>query len=144
VNRDPRFPGASRESGSSRSIICSMLYVWAINLIPAALIASAWFFHYVRPVTLPKARRISFGCGLASSTLGAILLISFLMVNFADPSHVGHVNVWGGRLWIAGSLAAILSFPLSCSGRGAQRVLALSSSLTIVVLLYVGGLATSI
>jgi hypothetical protein len=121
-----------------------MLYVWAINLIPAALIASAWFFHYVRPVTLPKARRISFGCGLASSTLGAILLISFLMVNFADPSHVGHVNVWGGRLWIAGSLAAILSFPLSCSGRGAQRVLALSSSLTIVVLLYVGGLATSI
>jgi hypothetical protein len=64
-----------------------MLYVWAINLIPAALIASAWFFHYTRPVTLPKSRQILFGCGLASSNLGAILLIVFLMVNFADPSH---------------------------------------------------------
>jgi hypothetical protein len=143
IYRNP-VPGNFAGIRSSRSIICSMLYVWAINLIPAALIASAWFFHYTRPVTLPKSRLILFGCGLASSTLGAILLISFLMVNFADPSHVGHVNVWGGRLWIAGSLAAILSFPLSCSGRGAQRVLALSSSLTIVVLLYVGGLATSI
>jgi hypothetical protein len=140
----PKIPGSSQESGSSRSIICPMLYVWAINLIPAALIASAWFFHYAGPVTLPKSRQILFGCGLASSTLGAILLISFLMVNFVDPSHVGHVNEWGGRLWIAGSVAAILSFPLSCTGRGAQRVLALSSSLTIVVLLYVGGLATSI
>jgi hypothetical protein len=121
-----------------------MLYVWAVNLIPAALIASAWFFHYARPVTLPKSGLILFGCGLASSTLGAILLISFLMVNFAEPSHVGHVNVGEGRRWIAGSVAAILRFPLSCTGRGAPRVLALSSSLTIVVLLYVGGLATSI
>jgi hypothetical protein len=121
-----------------------MLYVWTINLIPPALIASAWFLHYAKPVSLPESRLILFGCGLASSILGAILLIGFLMVTFADPSHVGHVNVWGGRLWIAGSVAAILSFPLSCTGRGAQRVLALSSSLTIVVLLYVGGLATSI
>jgi hypothetical protein len=126
------------------SIICSMLYVWTINLIPAALIASAWFFHYSRPVTLPKSRRILFGCGLALSTLAATLLISFLVVSFLDPSHVGHVNVWGGRLWIAGSLAAILSLPLSCIGRGAQRVLCSLSSLAIIVLLYVGGLATSI
>jgi hypothetical protein len=121
-----------------------MLYVWAVNLVPAALIASAWFFNYARPLALPKSRLVLFGCGLASGTLGAILLISFLMVNFADPSHVGHVNVWGGRLWIAGSVAAILSFPLSCTGKGTQRVLALSSSLTIVVLLYIGALATSI
>jgi hypothetical protein len=121
-----------------------MLYVWAINLIPAALIASAWFFHYIRLVTLPKSRRILFGCGLATSTFGAILLISFLMVSFADPSYVGHVNVWGGRLLIAGFLMAIVSFSLTCTGKGAQRVLAVSSSLTLVVLLYVGGLATSI
>jgi hypothetical protein len=107
-----------------------MLYVWAINLIPAALIASAWFFHYNRLVTLPKSRRILFGCGLATSTFGAILLISFLMVSFADPSYVGHVNVWGGRLLITGFLMAIVGFSLTCTGKGAQRVLAVSSSLT--------------
>jgi hypothetical protein len=108
------------------------------------LIVSAWFCHYTRPVTLPKSRRILFGCGLVSSTLGAILLISFLMVSFADPSHVGYVNAWGGRLLITGFLTAIVSFSLTFTGRGAQRVLAASSSLTLVVLLYVGGLATSI
>jgi hypothetical protein len=121
-----------------------MLYVLAINLIPAALIASALFFHYTRPVAFPKSKRVLFGCGLVSGTFGAILLISFLMVSFVDPSHLGHVNVWGGRLWIAGASMAIVSFPLSCTGKGAQRLLAVSSSLTLVVLLYVGGLATSI
>jgi hypothetical protein len=85
-----------------------------------------------------------FGCGLVSSTFGAILLISFLMVSFADPSRVGHVNVWGGRLLITGFLMAIVSFSLTFAGKGPQRVLAASSSLTLIVLLYVGGLATSI
>jgi lysylphosphatidylglycerol synthetase-like protein (DUF2156 family) len=121
-----------------------MLYVWAINLIPAVLIASAWFFRYTRASSLPNRRRILFGCGLATSTLGVILLISFLVVSFADPSHVGHVNVWGGRLLIAGFLIAIAGFFLTCTGRGAQRVLAVSSNLALMVLLYVGGLATSI
>jgi hypothetical protein len=121
-----------------------MLYVLPINLIPAALIASALFFHYTRPVALPQGKRVLFGCGLVSGTFGAILLISFLMVNFVDPSHIGHVNVWGGRLWIAGAAMVIVSFPLSSTGKGAQRLLAVSNSLTLVVLLYVGGLATSI
>jgi hypothetical protein len=121
-----------------------MLYLWAINLIPAALIAAAGFCHHTRPVTLSKRRRILFGCGLASSALGAILLISFLIVSFADPSHVGHVNAWGGRLLMTGFLMAILSLPLTFSGKGAQRLLAASSSATLFVFLYVGGLATSI
>jgi hypothetical protein len=121
-----------------------MLYVWAINLIPAALIVSARIFNYIRPASLPRSRRVLFGCGLAANTLGAILLIGFLAVSFADPSHVGHVNVWGGRLLIASFLMAIVSFALTCTGKGAQRVLAVSSSLTLVVLLSVGGLATSI
>jgi hypothetical protein len=121
-----------------------MLYVLGINLIPAALIASALFLHYTKPFALPLGRRVLFGCGLVSGTFGAILLISFLMVNFVDPSHLRHVNVWGGRLWIAGAAMAIVSFPLSCTGKGAQRWLAVSNSLALVVLLYVGGLATSI
>jgi hypothetical protein len=121
-----------------------MLYVLAVNLIPAVLIASALFFHYTRPVALLKSKQVLFGCGLVSGTLGAILLISFLTINFVDPSHIGHVNMWGGRVWIAAALMAIVSFPLSCMGKGAQRLLAVFSSLTLVVLLYVGGLATSI
>ena len=64
----------------------------AINLIPAAMVASTWFFHYTRPVALPKNRRVLFGCGLVSSTFGALLLIGFLMVSFVDPSHLGHVT----------------------------------------------------
>ena len=121
-----------------------MLYLWAINLIPTVLIVSAWFRHHTRPVTLSKNRRVLFGCGLVSRAFGAILLISFLMVSFADPSHVGHVNVWGGRLLMTGFLMAIVSFPLTFTGEGSQRVLAASSSLTLLVLLYIGGLATSI
>ena len=121
-----------------------MLYVWAINLIPAALIVFAWVFNYIRPTRLPRGRRILFGVGLAANTLAVILLIGFLTVNFADPSYVGHVNVWGGRLLIVSFLMAIVSFVLTCTGKGIQRVLAVSSSLTLVVLLYVGGLATSI
>src|SRR5277367_5976810 len=138
------FRRASPGSRPSRSIICSMLYVWAINLIPAALIVSAWIFNYLRPASLPKSRRFLFGCGLAANTLGAILLIGFLTISFADPSYVGHVNVWSGRVFIASFLMAIASFALACTGKGAPRVLAVSSSLTLVVLLYVGGLATSI
>jgi hypothetical protein len=37
-----------------------------------------------------------------------------------------------------------MSFSLAFTGKGAQRVLAASSSLTLFVLLYIGGLATSI
>jgi hypothetical protein len=121
-----------------------MLYLWAINLIPVALIVSAWYCHYTRPVTLSKTRRVLFGYGLVSSAFGAILLISFLVVSFADPSHVGHVNVWGGRLLMTGFLVTIVSFFLTFAGRGAQRALAVSSSLTLLILLYIGGLASSI
>jgi hypothetical protein len=121
-----------------------MLYVWAINLIPAALIVSAWILNYTRPASLPRSRRMLFGFGLTANTLGVILLIGFLTVSLADPSYVGHVSVWGGRLLIASFLMAIVSFALTCTGNGTQRVLAVLSSLTLVVLLYVGGLATSI
>jgi hypothetical protein len=41
-------------------------------------------------------------------------------------------------------LDGLLSLPLTFTGKGAQRLLAASSSLTLFVLLYVGGLATSI
>jgi hypothetical protein len=121
-----------------------MFYVWAINLIPAALIIAAWVCHYVRPVPLSKSRRILFGCGLVTNTVGAILLISFLIVNFADPSHVGHVNVLGGRLLIIGFLVALLSFALAFIGKGAERVLSALSGTALIVLFYIGGLATSI
>ena len=121
-----------------------MLYIWAINLVPAGLVIAAWFCHCTRPVILSKSRRLLFGCGLVSSSLGAILLISFLIVSFVDPSHVGHVNVWGGRLWMAGMLTAILSLILAFTGRGTQRLLASFGSVALFVLLYVGGLATSI
>jgi hypothetical protein len=121
-----------------------MLYLWAINLIPVALIVAAWFCHYTRPVTLSKSRRTLFGCGLVTSAFGTMLLISFLGVNFADPSHVGHLNVWGGRLLMTGFLVAILSLLLSFTGKGLQRVLSASSCATLIVLLYIGGLATSI
>ena len=121
-----------------------MLYLWAINLIPIMLIAAALFCHFTRPVTLSKVRRILFGCGFVISAFGGMLLISFLLVSLADPSYVGHVNAWGGRLLVVGFVAAVVSLFLAFTGKGAQRVLAASSSATLVVLLYIGGLATSI
>jgi hypothetical protein len=121
-----------------------MPYVLGINLIPMALLAIALFFHCTKPVALPKSKRALFGLGIVSGIFGAVLLIGFLTISFVDPSHVGYVNVWGGRVWIAAASMAIVSFPLSCMGKGPQRLLAVFSSLTLVILLYVGGLATSI
>jgi hypothetical protein len=79
-----------------------------------------------------------------SSGFGAILLIIYLMVSLADPSDVGHVNELGGKLLMTGFLIAIVSVCLTFTGKGVQRVLAASSSLALLVLLYIGGLATSI
>ena len=66
------------------------------------------------------------------------------MVNIADPSHVGHVNVWDGRLLIAGFSTALVSVALSSTGRGIARALSASSSFALIVLFYIDGLATSI
>jgi hypothetical protein len=121
-----------------------MLYFWVVNIIPAVLIVAALVCHYTRPVVLSRSRSVLFGCGLLTGTIGSILLTSFLMVNIADPSHVGHVNVWDGRLLIAGFSTALVSVALSSTGRGIARALSASSSFALIVLFYIDGLATSI
>jgi lysylphosphatidylglycerol synthetase-like protein (DUF2156 family) len=121
-----------------------MFYVWAINLIPVALIGAALACQHARPITLSRGRRVLFGCGLTTSIIGSALLISFLAVNFADPSRVGHVNIWDGRLLIAGFLTALVSLALAFSGKGISRALSALSSIALIVLFYIDGLATSI
>jgi hypothetical protein len=121
-----------------------MSFVLAVNLIPIVLMAAALLLQRNKPVPVLKRKRIMFECGIAFGTIGAVLLIGFLAINFIDPSHVGHVNAWGGRVWIAATSMAIVSLPLSCMGSGPQRLLAVAGTLVLVVLLYVGGLATSI
>jgi len=121
-----------------------MFYVWAINLIPMALIGVALACQHTRPIALSKGRRVLFGCGLTTNTIGSALLISFLIVNFADPSQVGHVNIWDGRLLIAGFLTALVSLALAFSGKGIARALSVLSSTALIVLFYIDGLATSI
>ena len=121
-----------------------MLYFWAVNLIPLALIIGAWIRQYTRPMALSKRRQILFILGLITSTVGSVVLISFLMVNVADPSHVGHVNVWDGRLWISGFVAALTGLALALTGKGTVRMLSALSSVALIVLLYIDGLATSI
>ncbi|MGB6933691.1 MAG: hypothetical protein WBD91_13010 [Acidobacteriaceae bacterium] len=108
------------------------------------MIVAAWVCYYSTPVTLSKGRRIPFGCGLVAGVIGSILLISFLIVSFADPSHVGHVNVWDGRLMMSGFLVAFVSLSLALTGKGVPRLLSALSSIALLVLLYIGGLATSI
>ena len=123
---------------------CEMFYVWAINLIPVALIGAALVCQHTRPITLSKGRRVLFVCGLTTNTIGSALLISFLTVNFADPSHVGHVNIWDGRLLISGFFTALVSLTLAFSGKGMVRALSALSSTALIVLFYIDGLATSI
>jgi lysylphosphatidylglycerol synthetase-like protein (DUF2156 family) len=121
-----------------------MFYFWAVNLIPLALISGAWVCRYTNPITLSKGRRILFLFGLITSTIGSALLISFLMVSIADPSQVGHVNIWDGRLLISGFLTALAGLALAFNGKGIERVLSALSSIALIVLFYIDGLATSI
>jgi hypothetical protein len=121
-----------------------MFYFWAVNFIPLALIIGAWVRQYARPIALSKSRQILFIFGLITSTIGSAVLISFLIVNVTDPSHVGHVNVWDGRLWISGFVTALAGLALAFTGKGIVRVLSALSSVALIVLLYIDGLATSI
>ena len=117
---------------------------WLLNLIPALLTLAAWVCRRRRPSALSNQRQILFSAGLMVGGLGSMILLSFDILNIADPSRVGHVNVWDGRLLIAGSSAALVGLALAVTGRGLERVLSLLSGTALAVLMYVNGLATSI
>jgi hypothetical protein len=117
---------------------------WLLNLLPALLTLAAWVRRHRKPSVLSNQRRILFGAGLVVGGLGAVILVSFVILNIADPSRVGHVNVWDGRLLIAGFSAALVGLALALTGRGLERVLSFLSGTALAVLMYVNGLATSI
>ncbi len=117
---------------------------WLLNLLPALLTLAAWVHRHRKPSALSNQRRILFGAGLVVGGLGAVILVSFVILNIADPSRVGHVNVWDGRLLIAGFSAALVGLALALTGRGLERVLSFLSGTALAVLMYVNGLATSI
>lgn len=121
-----------------------MLYLLSLNLIPSVLIVAALFLHFRHTIVLPKRRRLSFRSGLVSGTFAAVLLILFVLVSVSDPSRIGHVNVWGGRVLVAGFLMSFVSLPLVLAGGKIERVFATLSVLSSILLLYIAGLASSL
>jgi hypothetical protein len=121
-----------------------VMLFWLLNLLPALLTLAAWVRRQRKPSAISNQRRIMFAAGLMVDALGAVILVSFISLNIADPSRVGHVNVWDGRLWIAGFAAALVGLALAATGRGLERVLSLLGGTALAVLMYVNGLATSI
>jgi hypothetical protein len=121
-----------------------VMLFWLLNLLPALLALAAWVCRHRKPRAISNQRRTLFGAGLLVGGLGAVILVSFVILNIADPSRVGHVNVWDGRLLIAGFAAALVDVALAVTGRGLERVLSLLSGIALAVLMYVNGLATSI
>ena len=121
-----------------------MLPILTLNLIPTALITLAWVFYSRRRIVLPRIRRILFACGLVLGTIASILLLVFLRMIFLHPSSVGHVNERAGGVLLVAVLVAFISTPLAWTGRNAERLLATVCGLSLIVLLYLAGLATSI
>jgi hypothetical protein len=87
---------------------------------------------------------VLFVCGLMTGTIASILLLVFLRVSFLNPSSVEHVNVTAGEILMTAFLVAFISIPLAWAGRNAERGLATACGLSLIVLLYMAGLATSI
>jgi hypothetical protein len=79
-----------------------------------------------------------------TGTIASILLLVFLRVSFLNPSSVEHVNVTAGEILMTAFLVAFISIPLAWAGRNAERGLATACGLSLIVLLYMAGLATSI
>ena len=79
-----------------------VMLFWFLNLLPALLTLAAWIRRHRNPSAISNQRRILFGAGLLIGVLGSLILVSFVILNIADPSRVGNVNVWDGRLSIAG------------------------------------------
>jgi hypothetical protein len=121
-----------------------MLVVLALNLTPAVTITLAWVFYWRSTVILRPISKVLFPCGLVLGTAASVLLLVWLRSITLHPSSIRNVNDQAGGLLIAGLLVAVVSEPLSWFGKGAARVLAAMCGLSLIVLFYMGGLATSI
>jgi hypothetical protein len=89
-------------------------------------------------------RRVLFVCGLATCAIASVLLLVFLRMIFLHPSSIGHVNERAGHVLMVAFLVAFVGMLLAFAGRGKERFFAIACGLSLTVLLYVAGLATSI
>jgi hypothetical protein len=121
-----------------------MLPVIALNLIPSVLITLAWVFYWRSTVILRPFSKVLFPCGLLLGTIASVLLLVWLRSITLHPSSIRNVNGQAGDLLIEGLLVAVVSEPLSWFGKGPERVLVAACGLSLIVLFYVGGMATSI
>jgi hypothetical protein len=120
-----------------------MLLIVVVNLIPLAAVVIAWLLELRRSNVTGRLRRIAFRTGLGIASVGALLLLGFVL--YSLTVHKG----WEGHdfaahaFWIPSAAAAIVSLPLSLFGRELPRLMGIGSSLSLLVLLYYAGLATS-
>jgi hypothetical protein len=89
-------------------------------------------------------RATSFRAGLIATTIGSLLLPGFWLYGFVTQGGPSALKFADAAFWLPSVGLALLSVPLSCFGIGVARVLTLLAGVSLVVMLYIAGLATSI
>jgi hypothetical protein len=120
-----------------------MLLWTVLNSIPLVASLIAWLAERKGPKSAVKVRSIGFHAGLGASTVGSIFLLIFSL--HAMLNHNGMVgdDYAARRLWIPSAILAISAFVLSFLGSKLARLLGIASSLSLLTMLYLVGLATS-
>jgi hypothetical protein len=126
------------------SIIRWVFPILVLNLVPAPLIALAWVCYLRRRTNLSVIRKVLFICGLLTGTIASVLLLVFLRMIILHPSSVGHVNERAGTVLLVAFVLALIGTLLAFSGRGKERFFTIACGVSLTVLLYEAGMATSI
>ena len=120
-----------------------MLLWIALNSIPLAACLLAWWTELQVRTLGARFRIIGFRTGLSATTIGSVLLLVFSL--YPTLTHKGmEVHDFASRaFWIPSAALGICALPLSFLGFRFPRLVGIMSSVSLLVMLYVVGLATS-
>ena len=120
-----------------------MLSLVSVNFLPLVVSVLAWWTELRRNTGLKTSRTILFRSALTAVTLGSLLLVAFVLYLFT--AHTGRQphDFASHAFWVPSALLALLTLPFALFGKGASRLVAVGSSLSLIVMLYLVGLGTS-
>ncbi|MGA8937931.1 MAG: hypothetical protein WB439_02085 [Acidobacteriaceae bacterium] len=111
--------------------------------IPLALSFAAWWTESRRRDSVGKVRSISFRVGLAAAVIGSIFLVVLSLDALLNHNGMVGDGFAARALWLPAAVLAVCALSLSFLGSKSPRVFGIISSLSLLVMLYLVGLATS-
>lgn len=120
-----------------------MLLWTVLNSIPLLACLLAWWTELGGRNLGARLRIIGFRIGLSAATIGSVLLLIFSLYPVLTHTGMEAHDFASHAFWIPSAALGICSLPLSFLGFRLSRFIGIVSSISLLVMLYIVGLATS-